>query len=170
MTQLYTGTTKQPRHDKTITRHQRGFTIVELLIVIVVIAILAAISIVAYNGVQERARASQASSELRDLAQAITMARESSGKTLMQITGSNCTRCSTNASTYSRSINRIASAAGVNLDHVIDGDPWGNPYRIDENEGENGGCNRDSITIQNQANHPSVTIPTIPLSGYSGCL
>lgn len=33
-----------------------GFTIVELLIVIVVIGILAAITIVAFNGVQERAR------------------------------------------------------------------------------------------------------------------
>ena len=36
-----------------------GFTIVELLIVIVVIAILAAISIVAYTGIQDRAKASQ---------------------------------------------------------------------------------------------------------------
>jgi len=36
-------------------RHTKGFTIVELLIVIVVIAILAAITIVSYNGIQRRA-------------------------------------------------------------------------------------------------------------------
>jgi prepilin-type N-terminal cleavage/methylation domain-containing protein len=41
---------------------ERGFTIVELLIVIVVIGILAAISIVAYNGVQNRAKTSTAQS------------------------------------------------------------------------------------------------------------
>lgn len=35
---------------------QSGFTIVELLIVIVVIGILAAITIVAYNGIQNRAK------------------------------------------------------------------------------------------------------------------
>jgi len=35
---------------------RRGFTIVELLIVIVIIAILAAITIVAYNGIQQRSR------------------------------------------------------------------------------------------------------------------
>ena len=43
---------------------QQAFTIVELLIVIVVIAILAAISIVAYNGIQNRARTSSVTSAL----------------------------------------------------------------------------------------------------------
>lgn len=41
---------------------QKGFTIVELLIVIVVIAILAAISIAAYTGIQDRGRNSAAAS------------------------------------------------------------------------------------------------------------
>jgi prepilin-type N-terminal cleavage/methylation domain-containing protein len=40
--------------------HQRGFTIVELLIVVVVIAILAAITIVSYNGISNRAKESAA--------------------------------------------------------------------------------------------------------------
>lgn len=50
----------------------RGFTIVELLIVIVVIAVLAAISMVAYSGMQQRARDSQ---RLQDVA-TITKALE----------------------------------------------------------------------------------------------
>lgn len=40
-------------------RKLRGFTIVELLIVIVIIGILAAITIVAYNGIQQRAKNTQ---------------------------------------------------------------------------------------------------------------
>lgn len=41
-------------------KKERGFTIVELLIVIVVIGILAAIVIVAYNGIQNRAKTQSA--------------------------------------------------------------------------------------------------------------
>jgi type IV pilus assembly protein PilA len=41
-------------------KKQSGFTIVELLIVIVVIGILAAITIVAYNGIQNRSKTTSA--------------------------------------------------------------------------------------------------------------
>lgn len=50
-----------------------GFTIVELLIVIVVIAILASISVVAYNGIQERARFSSMRSDIASINKAIQL-------------------------------------------------------------------------------------------------
>jgi len=46
-------------------KKQTGFTIVELLIVIVVIAILAAITVVAYNGIQNRAKNNARYSEIK---------------------------------------------------------------------------------------------------------
>ena len=52
---------------------QKGFTIVELLIVIVVIGILAGISIVAYNGIQERAAKSSADSAISQVAKKVKM-------------------------------------------------------------------------------------------------
>ncbi|MFZ1258819.1 MAG: prepilin-type N-terminal cleavage/methylation domain-containing protein [Candidatus Saccharimonas sp.] len=50
-----------------------GFTIVELLIVVVVIAILAAITIVAYNGIQTRANTSAAKGNAATLQKKIEM-------------------------------------------------------------------------------------------------
>ena len=44
---------------------QKGFTIIELLIVIVVIGILAAITVVAYTGIQQRARVAVLMSDLK---------------------------------------------------------------------------------------------------------
>jgi len=49
---------------KSYSTQNKGFTIVELLIVIVVIAILAAITIVSYNGIVERAKISSIVSDL----------------------------------------------------------------------------------------------------------
>lgn len=62
-------------YTKTMKRTTSGFTIVELLIVIVVIAILATISIVAYNGIQDRAIASAVKADLATFAKKIELAR-----------------------------------------------------------------------------------------------
>lgn len=51
----------------------QGFTIVELLIVIVVIGILAAITIVAYNGVQSRARDTTRQQDLKAIAKLLSI-------------------------------------------------------------------------------------------------
>jgi prepilin-type N-terminal cleavage/methylation domain-containing protein len=67
--------------------NQKGFTIVELLIVIVVIAILAAISIVAYSGIQNRAKTStgqQLASQIENKAQAFYTVRSNYPATIAQ--------------------------------------------------------------------------------------
>ncbi|MES2876594.1 MAG: prepilin-type N-terminal cleavage/methylation domain-containing protein [Patescibacteria group bacterium] len=54
-------------------QYRAGFTIVELLIVIVVIGVLAAIIIVAYSGVQERAYVTRINTAGRQYAKAISL-------------------------------------------------------------------------------------------------
>lgn len=54
-------------------KKQTGFTIVELLIVIVVIGILAAISIVAYSGIQDRAENARLQAGMSSLNKAIQL-------------------------------------------------------------------------------------------------
>lgn len=62
------------------TKPARGFTLVELLITIVVIAILAAISVVAYNGIQKRAQTAAIVSTVRAYAGIFEMYAATHGK------------------------------------------------------------------------------------------
>lgn len=57
----------------------KGFTIVELLIVIVVIALLAAITVVAYNGMQQRARDGKRAQDLASIQKALLLYNASNG-------------------------------------------------------------------------------------------
>ena len=71
---------------KTSVRH--GFTIVELLVVIVVIAILATITIVSYNGITERANRTQSISAIGGYAKALAL--HALDKGAYPISGSTC--------------------------------------------------------------------------------
>lgn len=60
-------------------QRQQGFTIVELLIVIVVIGILAAITITAFNGVQDRAKRAQVTSAANQAGKAVKIYHTENG-------------------------------------------------------------------------------------------
>lgn len=153
---------------------KRGFTIVELLIVIVVIAILAAITLVTFGTIQERTRMSRAQADLKSLDSAIRLAQINTGKALVQVTGTYNTRasCMQSGSTsradlnslpkthacwtnYLSAVSAIETASGAQLSGLKQGSPWGGPYLIDENEGENGypksPCQNDDIGANDNA-------------------
>jgi len=146
---------------------KRGFTVIELLIVIVVIGILATFLFNSFAGMQSKAIIAKRDADLTTYFKAILIARENTGKTLGQITnnywsagsclaspGSNTSNVEpknlpkSNAcwTTYYDNIDKISAAAGVNLQGLKAGDGNGNPYVIDENEGETVSCNQDGLT------------------------
>lgn len=167
---------------------KRAFTIVELLIVIVVIGILAAIILLTYNGIQTSSQQAKIKTDMEQLTKTIMIARIDSGKTLAGITGSVYTAggcagkpvgtdlaalvgTSDNCwVAYSNALNKISQASGMVINPYSLLDPWGRPYGIDENEGESGGCSKDILYSYNypyDGGHSSTTV--IPLSGNSGC-
>jgi len=161
---------------------RRGFTIIELLIVIVVIGILAAITIVAFNGVQARAATAKRQSDVATYVKAITIARSNTGKTLGVITGSywsagGCEASSGNLgnvepknlpkshlcwTTYYDNLTKIGAAASINLDALRTGDSRGNPYLLDENEGEGGVCGPDAVVYYTGVNAASASAAWVP--------
>lgn len=136
------------------TGRANGFTIVELLIVIVVIAIIAAITIVAYSGIQSRAQQAKINADLTQLEKAIMSARINNGEQVLQtVTNnwstagacismangtdlSNKTVAASCWSDYTAALNAISTVSGINVRGLVD--PWGRPYFLDENEREGG--------------------------------
>lgn len=145
-------------------RTSSGFTVAELLVAIIIIAILAALTIVTYSGLQQRARQSVIEDDLQHLNRSILAARINQGQTLAEITESDHTyiQCfaeptgkdlSTLPKTdscwvdYISALNKISAASGSSLKIIVD--PWGRPYLIDENEGISPGqpCKQDRVAL-----------------------
>jgi prepilin-type N-terminal cleavage/methylation domain-containing protein len=66
-----------PMSKKTV--GQRGFTIVELLVVIVVIAVLATLPVAAYSGMQQRTRDTQRVSDMKTIVKGLEMYKTLNG-------------------------------------------------------------------------------------------
>ncbi len=133
----------------------KGFTLIELLVVIPIIVLLSSIVLASVKTAREKAQIARAKTGLYQFTKAVNVAQGEAGKTLMTITGSNCSDCGgcrtgavlkgDNGTCYSAWIN-VITRVQANTNGIVTGltymmrDPWGSPYALDENQGEGGAC------------------------------
>lgn len=125
-----------------------GFTIIELLIVVVVIAILSAITIVSYNGIISRAKNSAALSNVEQIGKKVVVYALSNGVSLpstLAIAGIT----DSGGSTYQYSINSANSAVTLSTFCLT--------------------ANKDGISAQIVGTSESINKPTFgPCAGHTG--
>lgn len=157
-----------------------GFTIVELLIVVVVIGILAAITIVSYNGITQRASASVAQGAVDAARKKIALYSIENGTSSYPANLEDLGLVSNDSVTYQYTVNtatdpdgycvtatanEVAYRLGKNFAYTS----GATTDTIDESTAASGACPGHSstggATIVNRAPNPSVEIST---SGYSG--
>jgi prepilin-type N-terminal cleavage/methylation domain-containing protein len=94
-------------------QRRKGFTIVELLIVIVIIAILAAITVVAYNGVLGRARDSQRLQDMSTIIKGLEIYKTQNGSypAATFIAGASGWEVSTNGTTATNFLSALTTGS-----------------------------------------------------------
>lgn len=163
-----------------------GFTLVELLIVIVIVGALAAITFVAYNGIQTRSQNAKITADLTNLEKAMMAARENKAQPLMGFLsgcggGGESACCFNNNYTsldseeaapecwqaWKDNLATLSRITGISLDNMLD--PWGQPYIIELHE-HAGNCSPDTLYAAKPPtkswNTTRVGIVTLPKSSY----
>lgn len=149
-----------------------GFTIVELLIVVVVIGILAAITIVSYNGITQRAKVAVAQSAVDQAVKKLAIADLDDGGYPADLSSLGLT--SDETTKYQYSVNNTTSPAGYCVTATVDGVS----YHIGSNfsyaattlneanavEGTCPGHGASGVSVVNLVTNPSAEVST---SGYS---
>jgi prepilin-type N-terminal cleavage/methylation domain-containing protein len=139
----------------------RGFTLIELILVVAIIGVLASIVIASFASARTSAKVARTQQELKQLAEAMFWAKSNSELGLPQITGytwsagpcfgtgdlrGNGGVCYTR---WVADLSAIELAGGGVYGSLtrFDRDPWGSPYLLDENERDVAPyyCNPDNI-------------------------
>lgn len=158
-------------------RRQKGFTIVELLIVIVVIAILAALTIVAYNGITQRANNSAAQSAAAQVAKKIATYLVDNNETLPADL-STLGLPGTAGATYQYTANNSTTPKGYCLTTTVNGTSYyiasnytytaSSTTTINQPTSTSGACPGHSPTgtaVSNYSTNPSVEVSTVGFAG-----
>ena len=162
---------------------KKGFTFIELLVTIAILGIISATVITSLESARTNATRVSTQAQMSKIVDLLQVARETSGKTLLQITGNGCTDCACRSVgtplyalpsnhacitgstlTFSRIATELREPGFVGMMR----DPWGNPYLFDENEGEGGSwdCRDDTLRSAGPDGYYSTADDVLPLKSY----